>query len=277
MLRAGALSKALSRAAAAEGRVGVRTVMVDSSFEMRDAVRQARLDVFGARTARQPATPRASTRRAKAGLKGDAIVDWSEARLQDYNLRGFDAEQARDKWIEEGAAKRLGTTTRSERQRPIKRSVGERILWQRGDATAGESKKSDSKDNDADEVAAAMADGDEDDLPAAMPAEEIEELESTVLAPLGKFMQAQFKVGHLIDNRRAPGVRMPSIGFDGARVLRSSTELLMAKPAPGTAEALAQAGRGPDGKRLDGKDTDDEWSDEAKAGEADEPTEEDAA
>jgi len=246
--------------------------MVESSYEMREAVRQARLDVFGAYSARQPATPRAGTRRAKAALQGDAILRWAEPKVQDYNLRGFDAVQARDKWVAEGAARRLGGTTRAPRQRPIKRSVGDRILWQRGDGGGGGIARS---SKDGAEGAEAAEDDEEKGDARPVSAEEVEDLEATVLAPLGIYMETMMAKGRQVDRRRAPGVRMPPVALDGSQVLRSTLALISGSRPDGATEALAMAGRGPDGKRLDGKETDDEWSDE-KPADAEATTEPDA-
>lgn len=241
--------------------------MVESTYEMREAVRQARLDVFGVLSGRQASTPRAGTRRAQKGLIGSSIVEYAESRPEDYNLKGYEAVAARQKWIDEGAAKRLGGTTRTPRHRPIKRSVGERIAWQRGDSAnvsmAGDGDDDEGRGDDEAAAAGGMSG-------SAGSMDDLDDLESGPLAPLGKFMEIKLAAGAVIDRQRGLDNRLPPVHFAGAAALRSAVRLLESDLPEGVEQALVEAGRGPDGSRLDGLATDDEWPVDAPQEEPDE-------
>jgi hypothetical protein len=211
----------------------VRSVMVGSSFPMREAVRQARLDAFGAKRGRNASTPRSGSRRARQALQGHAILEWSEPRVADYGLKGFDAVQARESWLAEGMARRMGGTTREGRLKAVKATVGERLMRQNPEMGASKRKEGDGEGSDGEKLDS----GDEKEL-----LRELEEDEAE-LRPLGRALGVIFNRGPHIDRARFPEARAAPEEFDPDHPILSSLRMLDRGLPEGWEEVMKAAGR----------------------------------
>lgn len=130
---------------------------------MRESVREARRDIFGARPHRQASTPRSGNRRLRQALMGSAILSYSEPRLKDYRFKQYDPPVVKELWRAEQAAKRLDGTTREAPRRPLRAQIGHRMATLKYNRNLGDAVDTGDFDElDDESVRAGASDGGKD-------------------------------------------------------------------------------------------------------------------
>ena len=103
--------------------------MVQSTFEMREDVRQARKRIFG--TLPRSKTPtRGANRVLRQPRKGPALLEWWDPRVDEYGFAGHESMAVESKWQEEQFLNRLGQTTREGKQKPFRDELNRRMKAQ---------------------------------------------------------------------------------------------------------------------------------------------------